>query len=74
MGEMKFKVTDGGTLRFYPMVKYVVEGVPEVPAAAEKPPTEEVPPAEEETPTPGFEALFAISGLLAVAYSVLRKK
>ncbi|NMG82585.1 MAG: PGF-CTERM sorting domain-containing protein [Methanosarcinales archaeon] len=50
------------------MVEYVIgEGVEEVPPAEE-------PPAEEETPTPGFEALFAISGLLAVAYFVLRKK
>ncbi len=73
MGEMKFKVADGGTLRFYPMVEYVIgEGVPEVPQAADEPAADE--PAADAEHTPGFEALIAISGLLAVAYFVLRKK
>ena len=30
--------------------------------------------AEEETDPPGFEAVFAIAGLLAVAYLVVRQK
>ncbi len=42
--------------------------------------TTDVPEAEEETEeeaeeeTPGFEAVFAISGLLAIAYLVLRQR
>ncbi|RZN37884.1 MAG: PGF-CTERM sorting domain-containing protein [Methanophagales archaeon ANME-1-THS] len=41
-------------------------------------PAEEKPPAEE-TPgvpgkAPGFEAVFAIAGLLALAYLILRRK
>jgi PGF-CTERM protein len=35
---------------------------------------DEVPTGEEVTPTPGFEVLFAIAGLLAVAYVLRRRK
>ncbi|KAF5434711.1 hypothetical protein C5S35_13360, partial [Candidatus Methanophagaceae archaeon] len=40
-------------------------------------PVATIPPLEEPTPTPtppGFEAVFAIAGLLAVAYLVQRRK
>ena len=104
MGEIKFKVADNDTLRFYPKVDYVVgepgnvtgtatvtgtvrptvnvttnmTAVPTIPV-----PTGEVtaiattvrPPPPTATPTePGFEAMFAIAGLLAVAYLVLRQR
>ena len=102
MGNMKFKVADSSTTRFYPMVEYVIgegEGVTPTtgttPTATvvgtPKPTTNvtEIPPvtttaAAEETPAaaaatpkktePGFEAIFAIAGLLAVALLVLRQR
>jgi len=38
------------------------------------PPTETPEPTPTETGTPGFEAVFAVAGLLAVAYLVLRQR
>ena len=85
---MKIKVADDDeVLRFYPFAEVTIEGVSDgepTPTATVTVPPEDnvtVPPGEEaeeeaeETPTePGFEALFAIGGLLAVAYLVLRRK
>jgi len=102
MGNLNFKVADSDTLRFYPMVEYVIPTV--VPVVTPTPvvgvtPTPTVTPVNVtptptvtpvvtplvETPTPavtptpgvtppGFEAVFAIAGLLAVAYLVLRRR
>jgi len=44
------------------------------PAMPEVKPPENVTPAPTPTPTPGFEGLFAITGLLAVAYLVLGRR
>jgi len=38
------------------------------------PPPEKEPEKPEKPPVPGFEAVFAIAGLLAVAYLVQRRK
>ncbi|OPX80994.1 MAG: hypothetical protein A4E50_01278 [Methanosaeta sp. PtaB.Bin087] len=48
------------------------EPVAEEPVAEE--PAAEEPVAEEEKGIPGFEAVFALTGLLAVSYLVLRKR
>ncbi|MCX9083395.1 MAG: PGF-CTERM sorting domain-containing protein, partial [Candidatus Methanoperedens sp.] len=107
MGNMKFKIADSNTLRFYPKVDYVigtggdvttgtgatatatttVKGnvtqtltatptevkTQETPAAATT--TGETGKPATTTPTePGFEAVFAIAGLLAVAFLVLRQR
>ena len=50
----------------------VVEEPAEEEAVAEEPAEEE--PAEEKNGIPGFEAVFAITGLLAVSYLVLRRR
>ncbi len=107
-GDLKFKVADSTTLRYYPMVEYqigdvvtppgqtpgvtpgmtpgVTPGVtPKVnatatpamttPAMTEKATPAATTPAPAATPKePGFEAVFAIAGLLAVAYLVLRQR
>jgi len=44
----------------------------EAPAAVT--PTEEATKTATEKPVPGFEAIFAIAGLLAIAYLVLRQR
>jgi S-layer protein (TIGR01567 family) len=105
MGNMKFRVADNATLRFYPKVDYEITGgevTPTVtggtvgptvtgtplgnatvtpteigvtPAGTEKPPVET--PAATATATPkepGFEATLAVTGLLAVAFLVLRQR
>ena len=105
MGELKFKVADNNTLRFYPKVDYVIteggnvtptvtgtapRGTPGVtvtgtatatfttarPTEAATPLGTVTPPKPPVTTTtvPGFEAMFAVAGLLAVAYLVLRKR
>ncbi len=104
MGGIKLKIADNTTLRYYPMVEYVIEGgetptpgttpgvtpgvtpgktpatnvtvtTPPVtttaPAAAE---TTKAPAATTKKTEPGFEAVFAIAGLLAVAFLVLRQR
>ena len=57
----------------------LLESLPVTPPPTETPitpePTEQTQtPPPETTPTPGFEAIFAIAGLLAVAYLLRRKK
>lgn len=99
MGGIKFRVADSDTLRYYPMVEYLIEVGPgptpgnETPSSTVTTPkpttnvTVTTPPGEEtvappvtanatatKTETPGFEALFAIAGLLAVAFLVLRQR
>lgn len=47
------------------------------PPVVEKPPAEEKPPTEEKKPwwkIPGFTSVFAIAGLLAVAYAMMRRR
>ena len=102
MGNMKFKVADSTTLRYYPFVEYQI-GEPivepnattrvtgnatptKIPNAtvttppvgittAGVPPTAGTPKATTPKKTePGFEAIFAIAGLLAVAFLVLRQR
>ncbi|MFA4956961.1 MAG: S-layer protein domain-containing protein [Candidatus Methanoperedens sp.] len=104
MGEIKFKVADSDTLRFYPKVDYVIgtstTGTTAAPTAigtaaptavgtaaptavgtaaptavGTAAPTAAATAAATATPTePGFEAVFAIAGLLAVAFLVLRQR
>ncbi len=103
MGNMKFKVADNATLRFYPMVEYQIVGPGETtPGAPGVTPgvttpkanvtanvtavvttpavtTAAVTTAATAVPTtpkkePGFEAVFAVAGLLAVAFLVLRQR
>ena len=49
-------------------------GDPNVTSTATVPPTAEPTPTPEPTKEPGFEAVFAVAGLLAVAYLVLRQR
>ncbi|MGB2841408.1 MAG: PGF-CTERM sorting domain-containing protein [Halobacteriota archaeon] len=53
-----------------------VTATPVVEATETPEPTPTIPPVATPTPepTPGFEAVFAIAGLLAVAYLVQRKR
>jgi S-layer protein (TIGR01567 family) len=102
MGNMKFKVADSTTLRYYPFVEYVIPGgepepnatpgvtgtvtppktpnatvtTPSVGVTTGVPPTAGTPAAAATTTKkePGFEAIFAIAGLLAVAFLVLRQR
>jgi S-layer protein (TIGR01567 family) len=101
IGNMKFRVADNSTtLRFYPMVDYVIGGVPpgvttpgvttpgktpgvnetlvkppvNATAAAAVPPTAAAAATTKAKGEPGFEAVFAIAGLLAVAFLVLRQR
>lgn len=106
MGELKFKVADSTTVRYYPKVDYEIlgEGVTptgtatgtatvtgtakatpkgNVTVTATAAATETVAPAKTTAATPkptatpkepGFPAVFAIAGLLAVAYLVLRQR
>jgi PGF-CTERM protein len=80
---MSFKVADNSTaLRYYPFATLTIEGddvtEPDEPGVEEpgvEEPGVEEPGVEEPTPeepTPGFEAIFAVAGLLAVAYLVRR--
>lgn len=97
MGNMKFKVADSDTLRFYPFVNVIEESIKEsvvpvstintsrpcspeiveriVEKTVEKIVYVNVTVTPEPTPeTPGFEAIFAIAGLVVVAFLVLRRK
>ncbi|VVB86604.1 Uncharacterised protein [uncultured archaeon] len=105
MGNMKFRVADNATLRFYPKVDYEITGgevtatttsgpgatvTATVPTNATSMPTTGVtavgtpiggvtetakPPATTPTPKePGFEVTLAVTGLLAVAFLVLRQR
>ncbi len=106
MGNMKFKVADSDTARFYPMVEYEIKGItppgtptatpgvgtpvgtplktplanatvttPEVNATtAVAAVTTAAAAATTKKTEPGFEAIFAIAGLLAVAFLVLRQR
>ncbi len=102
MGEMKIKVADSTTLRYYPFVEYLIEGgdFTPTPTVGTAVPTTPVKTPNQTTavtttvaggegtttavattvapkPTqtePGFEGIFAIAGLLAVAFLVLRQR
>ncbi len=72
--DMKLRVADSpdGDVRYYPFVEYTIgDAVEEPEAEPEAEPEVEAEPPEEE---PGFEAIFAIAGLLAVAFLVRRNK
>ena len=68
---MYFKVADDTTLRYYPYVELTIsgDGVTQPETPVDETPVD-TPVDEEESP--GFEAIFAIAGLLAVAYLVRR--
>ncbi|HRW82108.1 MAG TPA: S-layer protein domain-containing protein [Methanothrix sp.] len=57
-----------------PVEEAAVEEAPAEEAPAEENMTEEAPAEEEAGGIPGFEAVFAITGLLAVSYLVLRRR
>ncbi len=72
MGNLKFRVADSTTTRYYPKVDYEILGEGVTPGVT---PAETTPAKPAATPKePGFEAVFAIAGLFAVAYLVLRRK
>ena len=102
MGEIKIKVADSTSLRYYPFVEYLIEGGAGTPSATSGAGTpvvttpavtsnvttpvtttaavvETTVAATTAAPTPtqtepGFEGIFAIAGLLAVAFLVLRQR
>jgi S-layer protein (TIGR01567 family) len=67
---------DNGTNETVPPVDGNATVEPTEPAETDTTPevTDDVPPVEPTEEEPGFEAVFAIAGLLAVAYLVLRKR
>jgi len=65
------KVTHFSTFVLFAEEKVVVTPTP-TPTPTVPPPVTPTPTPK--PPTPGFEAVFAIAGLLAVAYLVLRKR
>jgi S-layer protein (TIGR01567 family) len=88
MENIMIKTADNATLRYYIYEPVTIEGAAPAAEAAPAAPAEVTPaapveaapaPAENVTPTaqpsqPGFEGIFAIAGLLAVAYLVLGRR
>jgi PGF-CTERM protein len=74
--EAEVFITGAGVAEIVEEVEEVVEEITATPAPTPKPtPAPTAAPTPEATPKPpGFEAIFAIAGLLAVAYLVLRRK